>query len=164
MAINLYIGPLPCYSTTPHANPPTIEQASDNASLVVSGPFWHAGVKKKYVDVQVIVSNCGDNATDVRVRLYATTTSNDNALPSNIDTFVFNLIKRSWWDAEWSGLTIVTPTWTSSTYRYFFPNKVDPMCILAGTLVCPNMDPAGPSIAATTQDQCVGIFTIATGY
>jgi hypothetical protein len=162
MAIHLYIGPDSCYSATPHSNPPTFDEAIHNGSLKVLGPFVHPVTHRKYVSTQITVSSCGDQASDVRVRLYATTASADKADPANIDAFVLAMMAGTP-QAQWLGQTILTPTWKSSTVPYIFPNQIDPICILVATVACPNMTPAGPSIDQPTQDQCVGIYVIATG-
>lgn len=163
MAIKLYIGPSLDCSVTPHANPPTFNEAIHNASLNVQGPFTHPVSHKRYVNVQITVSSCGDDASDVRVRLYASTASADKADPANIDAFVLAMMAGTP-QAQWLGQTILTPTWTSNTVPYIFPNTTAPICILVATVDCPTMTPAGPSIAMPTRDQCVGIYTIPTGY
>ncbi len=157
MAIKLYIGPSLVYSATPHANPPAFDEAIHNASLNVLGPFIHPVSRKRYVNVQITVSSCGDQASDVRVRLYATTASADKADPANIDACVLAMMAGTP-QAQWLGQTILTPTWTSSTVPYILPNTTNPICILVATVACPTMTPAGPSIAMPTQDQCVGIY------
>ncbi len=162
MAIKLYIGPSLAYSVTPHANPPTFNEAIHNASLNVQGPFIHPVSRKRYVNVQITVSSCGDDASDVRVRLYASTASADKADPANIDIFVMAMMAGTA-QAQWLGQTILTPTWTSSTVPYILPNTTNPICILAAKVSCPNMTPAGPTLLTPTQDQCVGIYVKATG-
>jgi len=157
MAIKLYIGPNLNYSVTPHADPPIFDEAIHNASLSVVGPTRHPVSKLKYLSIQVTVSNNGDDASDVRVRLYASTTTLDKADPANIDAFVLSMMAGSPL-VQWLGQTIVTPTWVSSTSIFVLPNATDPISIIAATVSCPNMTPAGPSIDLPTRDQCVGTY------